>query len=46
MSNFDGFVNNSCQCLDQEEIECKEPDIEDTLTNAATQEKRIFTNDE
>ena len=23
MSNFDGFVNISYQCLDQEEIECK-----------------------
>ena len=46
MSNFDGFVNISYQCLDQEEIECKEPDIEDTLTTAGTQEKCIFTDDE
>ena len=46
MSNFDGFVNISYQCLDQEEIQCKEPDIEDTLTTAGTQEKCIFTDDE
>ena len=44
MSNFDGFVNISYHGLDQEETECKEPDIEDTLTIAGTKEKCIFTN--
>ena len=34
MSNFDGFNNISFQCLDQEESECEEQDIGDTLTTA------------
>ena len=32
MSNFDRFNNISYQCLDQEEIEREEQDVEDTLT--------------
>ena len=34
MPNFDGFNNISYQCLDQEEIEREEHDVEDTLTTA------------
>ena len=34
MPNFDGFNNISYQCLDQEEIEHEEQDVEDTLTTA------------
>ena len=34
MSNFDRFNNISYQCLDQEEIEREEKDVEDTLTTA------------
>ena len=34
MPNFDGFNNISYQCLDQEEIEREEQDVEDTLTTA------------
>ena len=34
MSNFDGFNNISYQGLDQEEIECEEQDVEDTLATA------------
>ena len=34
MPNFDGFHNISYQCLDQEEIEHEEQDVEDTLTTA------------
>ena len=34
MLNFGGFNNISYQCLDQEEIECEEQDLEDTLTTA------------
>ena len=32
MSNFDRFNNISYQCLDQEEIEREEQDVEDMLT--------------
>ena len=34
MPNFDGFHNISYQCLDQEETEHEEQDVEDTLTTA------------
>ena len=32
--SFDGFNNISYQCLDLEEIECEEQDVEDTLATA------------
>ena len=34
MLNFDGFNNISYECLDQEEIECEEQDVEDMLATA------------
>ena len=34
MSNFDRLNNISYQCLDKEVIECKEKDVENTLTTA------------
>ena len=40
MSNFDGFSNISYQCLEQEEIECEEQDVEDMLTTAEKVPKR------
>ena len=40
MSNFDGVNNNSYQCFDQEEIECEEQDVEDTLTTAEKAPKK------
>ena len=32
--SFDGFNNISYQCLDLEETECEEQDVEDTLATA------------
>ena len=40
MSNFDRFNNISYQCLDQKQIECKEQDVEDTLTAAEKAPKK------
>ena len=40
ISNFDGFTNIPCQCLDQEEIECEEQEVEDRLTTAENVPKK------
>ena len=40
ISNFDGYNNISYQCLDQEEIQCEEKDVEDTLTTAEQPPKK------
>ena len=56
ISNFDGFTNIPYQCLDQEESECEEQDVEDTLTTAEkvpkknafslmTSRKRVFVDE-
>ena len=40
MSNFDGFNNISYQCLEQEEIECEQQDVEEMLATAEKVPKR------